>query len=78
VGTQPSIQLDMVRGRVLPGDVFLLCSDGLTDMVEDEEIRQILAGSGDLSDQVHRLIEAAKSAGGLDNITVVLCRVSIE
>jgi serine/threonine protein phosphatase PrpC len=78
VGAQPSIQLDLIRGRAFPGDVFLLCSDGLTDMVEDETIQEILAAPGELDDKVCRLIEAARSAGGFDNITVVLCRVSFE
>jgi protein phosphatase len=78
VGTQPSIELDIVRGKILPDDIFLLCSDGLTDMVEDEDIRQILTSASGLDDKVDRLIEAAKSAGGHDNITVVLCRVLSE
>lgn len=74
VGVQPSIELDLVRGTILPGDTFLLCSDGLTDMVEDDAILETLSSSRGLDDKIDLLIEAAKSAGGNDNITVVLCQ----
>lgn len=75
LGAQPSLALDLVRGVNHPGDIFLLCSDGLTDMVEDYAIREVLVAPGALADKVDRLIESAKSAGGNDNITVVLCQV---
>ncbi len=78
VGIQPSIELDIIRGKSLPDDIFLLCSDGLTDMVDDDAIRETLSTPSGLGDKVDRLIESAKSAGGNDNITVILCRVSPE
>lgn len=54
------------------GDVFLLCSDGLTDMLTDDEIHGILSGGGDLDSRKERLIERALGNGGRDNVTVVL------
>lgn len=74
VGVRPSLELDTICGTVLPNDLFLLCSDGLTDMVEDVEISNILEQNGDLPDKALRLIELAKEAGGKDNITVVLAQ----
>jgi hypothetical protein len=58
------------------GDVFLLCSDGLTTMVSDEEIREILVRSKNLRSAVNRLVEAANRGGGRDNITAVAFRVA--
>lgn len=75
LGIHEPLALDLSRGTCRVGDVFLLCSDGLTDMVEDGVIRDILSCSGGLAVSADRLIESAKSAGGADNITVVLCRV---
>jgi PPM family protein phosphatase len=75
LGICEPLALDLSRGTCRSGDIFLLCSDGLTDMVEDDEIRDILSGPGELSELVDRLIECAKTAGGSDNITVVLCQV---
>jgi protein phosphatase len=74
VGVRPSLELDTICGKVLPKDLFLLCSDGLTDMVEDVEILKILEQNGHLSDKALQLIELAKEAGGKDNITVVLAQ----
>ncbi len=75
VGIEETLALDLLRGRVLPGDLFLLCSDGLTDMVDDTDIQNILLASLRLDHKVEALIELAKSGGGKDNITVVLCEV---
>jgi hypothetical protein len=58
------------------GDVFLLCSDGLTTMVSDDEIREILVRSKSLRSAVNRLVEAANRGGGRDNITAVAFRVA--
>ena len=51
---------------------MLLCSDGLTNMLEDEEIREILGCSGELPEKAQKLIEAANAHGGKDNIAVIL------
>ncbi|MGE5238270.1 MAG: Stp1/IreP family PP2C-type Ser/Thr phosphatase [Chloroflexota bacterium] len=75
VGINETLAVDLVRGKVLPGDVFLLCSDGLTDMLEDSILEEILSQPLSLEERVGRLIDMAKDAGGADNITVVLCEV---
>lgn len=75
LGVNESLSLDLVRGKTLPGDVFLLCSDGLTDMLEDTMIQEVLSFSTDLPQKVDKLIELANTAGGHDNITVVLSEV---
>lgn len=76
VGIRESLALDLVRGKSLPGDLLLLCSDGLTDMVDDTLIQEVLSSTIVLSQKAERLVELAKSAGGYDNITVVLSQVS--
>ena len=57
-----------------PGDILLLCSDGLSNMVEDEQIFRIVRREADLHSAGQRLIEAANKAGGTDNISVVLAK----
>ena len=77
VGINESLAVDFVKGRIAPGDVFLLCSDGLSDMIDDPAIQQVLSLSDGLERKTDALIEAAKSAGGHDNVTVVLCEVAV-
>jgi PPM family protein phosphatase len=57
-----------------PGDVYLLCSDGLTGMVPEEEIQRIVTENDDLEAACQQLIEAANERGGLDNVTAVLVK----
>src|SRR5690349_12532260 len=72
VGTDPDVDVDAFVISADIGDVFLLCSDGLTDMVADDEILQIVEKSPDDLDRVTKsLIAAANRGGGEDNITVV-------
>ncbi len=75
VGTDPSVALDVINGRLQPADIFLLCSDGLTDMVEESSIRETLASGKGIKEMTLELIENAKAGGGDDNITVVICQV---
>lgn len=75
VGVRPAPALDTLRGPVFSGDIFLLCSDGLTDMVDDLGIATILGSSQDLQSKVDRLVESAIQAGGKDNVTVVLSEI---
>ena len=75
VGVDETPALDLVRGNLSAGDLFLLCSDGLTDMVEDADILAVLASTAPLTQKAEKLIELAKSAGGHDNITVVLIEI---
>lgn len=72
VGVDEGISLDVIRTKVFSGDIYLLCSDGLSDMAEDSVIEKCLNISGNLEMKASALIEAAKAGGGKDNITVVL------
>jgi len=65
---------DLTEQPTKPGDTFLLCSDGLTEMVDDGEIKRILAGSAP-HDAAQNLIDAANERGGVDNITAVVVQV---
>lgn len=68
---------DIFEIEIEEGDKLLLCSDGLTNMIEDYEIRKIIAGSDNLEDAVNSLINQANENGGKDNISVVLVENSI-
>jgi serine/threonine protein phosphatase PrpC len=76
LGPEPSVNVDTMTFPAKDGDVFLLCSDGLTTMVSDDEIRQILTEARTLRNGVNKLIEAANRGGGRDNITAVAFRVA--
>jgi protein phosphatase len=75
LGPEASVQVDSFSVRAQPGDVFLLCSDGLTSMVPVETVQDILREADSLDAAARRLIDAANEAGGRDNITVVLFRI---
>ena len=73
LGTDAEVAVDVMAVQTKPGDVFVLCSDGLSSMVGDEAIREALEQHGDDLDEAARvLVDAANAAGGEDNITVVL------
>lgn len=74
LGISPEIEVDSITFDSAPGDRLLICSDGLTNMVEDERIAQLLA-KGSPEEAVWTLIEEANRAGGHDNITVVVVDV---
>src|SRR4051794_25823219 len=76
LGPEPSVNVDTMTFPARNGDVFLLCSDGLTTMVSDDEIREILVSSKTLRGAVNKLVEAANRGGGRDNITAVAFRVA--
>lgn len=78
LGPEPMVSVDTMTFPARDGDVFLLCSDGLTTMVGDEEIREILVGARSLRSAVNRLVEAANRGGGRDNITAVAFRLAEE
>lgn len=75
VGVGEDIEVDLINGETVAGDIFLICSDGLTDMLDDAEITKILSLPQDINLRVENLIEAANSAGGKDNVTAVLGEV---
>jgi protein phosphatase len=74
LGTQPTVEPDIFELQALHGDIFLLCSDGLTGEISDEQIEAILTQNLALDQLCLQLIEAAKEAGGHDNITCTLVR----
>lgn len=78
LGTKETVQVDVRDEVPRAGDCYLLCSDGLSGMVKDEAMRDVLASEPDLDRAAERLIEAANAAGGADNITVVLARIESE
>jgi serine/threonine protein phosphatase PrpC len=71
LGIAPVVEIDIVWTDVLTGDLFLICSDGLSDMVDDAGIATMIS-DGDPDDITDRLIRAAMVAGGTDNITVAI------
>ena len=75
LGPEPVVEVDHMTTFARDGDLFLLCSDGLTSMIGDDAIEAILRAGPDLATAGHALIDAANEAGGRDNITVILFRV---
>jgi PPM family protein phosphatase len=75
LGPEPEVQVDLQTVPAQPGDVFLICSDGLTTMLDDEQIGRILARATSLASAVRALVDEANRAGGRDNITVVSFRL---
>ncbi|HET9198958.1 MAG TPA: Stp1/IreP family PP2C-type Ser/Thr phosphatase [Solirubrobacterales bacterium] len=75
LGPEPEVQVDVQTVPAQDGDVFLICSDGLTTMLDDEAIGRILARATSLDAAVRALVDEANRAGGRDNITVVAFRV---
>lgn len=84
IGTHADVEVDLCSALCREGDLYLLCSDGLTDVLGDEEIRGILAGpdaspeEASAEEVCRRLVRAANEAGGPDNITAVVVRLGAE
>ena len=76
VGVEDTVLLETHQHDVAPGDVYLLCSDGLSDMLDDASIAQLLQSGEPLDATGQSLIDAANDAGGKDNISVILVRAS--
>ena len=74
LGMQDSVAIDLMSDEPHLGDVYILCSDGLSGMLTDEQIRDIIASSQDTSEMCRRLIAKANELGGEDNITVLAIR----
>lgn len=75
VGSTEPFMVDVIKGNIFPYDIFLLCSDGLTSMIEDIMIKHVLASRLPVNQKVETLIEMANNAGGSDNITVVIAQI---
>ena len=72
VGVEENLSVDTGSFKIEAGDAFLLCSDGLTNMVGEAAIRETL--QGEAADKARRLIDMALMAGGLDNISVIVAQ----
>ena len=76
MGIETDVDVDLAEETVIPGDIYLLCSDGLNDMVKDEEIHLTLSKySANLAQTADKLVEFANKRGGKDNISVILVRI---
>ena len=75
LGPHPQVLVDAAEHLIEPSDEVVLCSDGLTRMLGDEELASVLAGSPEPQRAADKLVELAKENGGTDNITVVIVRV---
>lgn len=78
LGVEDAVLLEVNEHKVEPGDLYLMCSDGLSDMLDDEAIARIVSAEGLLEQKAGQLIEAANANGGRDNISVVLALASNE
>jgi len=75
VGVEDTVMLETHLHEALPGDVYLMCSDGLSDMLDDDNIAQVLRSNNTLPETAAALIAAANDMGGKDNIAVILARM---
>ena len=74
IGAEDELEIDFFQVNLEKGDFVLMCSDGLTNMIEDEEIRMILQGQRDIVEKAEVLVATANNNGGKDNIAVVLVK----
>lgn len=75
VGVEDAVMLELHLHETQPGDIFLFCSDGLSDMLDDDALCQLLINHPSLSEAAQALIDGANDMGGRDNIALVLTRV---
>lgn len=78
LGSKPTVEGDTIAGGLKEGDVFLLCSDGLTEHVRDHELENLLKNSESLQETCSRMVALANERGGHDNITVLLVQVGLR
>lgn len=74
LGVEPTVEVDARVVGVLPGDTFILCSDGLSGVVPHDEIAEILRAHVDPDEAVQRLVASANARGGPDNVTAIVLR----
>jgi protein phosphatase len=75
LGPEPDVEVDTYTLAGRDGDLFLICSDGLTSMISDDEVASILSSARSLDEAADALVRAANQSGGKDNITVILFRL---
>jgi len=78
LGMQEDVSVDIQPDNVKQGDVYVLCSDGLSGMVEDDDIVSIVGGSEELVNACLGLVRRANENGGEDNVTAVVVRVEVD
>lgn len=78
LGMKPAVQVDILTTEPRLGDIYLLCSDGLSGMMPDTEIAELVASEDDMDRLCERLIQGANAHGGVDNITCVVARIERE
>jgi protein phosphatase len=71
LGMRETVQVDVLAHDIHDQDIFIMCSDGLSGMVEDPKLLEVVRGAGNLEAAVSGLVDAANAAGGTDNITVL-------
>lgn len=76
IGTHGSVEPDTGILTIMPGDIYFLCSDGLTDATPEEEIRSLIAKAKTIKEASDSLVAAAKAHGGNDNITIVMVEIN--
>lgn len=72
IGAEEELLVDFFEKTLAPGDEILMCTDGLTNMVDDEDIRRIIGGQRDVVEKAMKLVQRANENGGRDNISVVI------
>ena len=72
IGAKDTVDVDFFSVELEPGDIILMCSDGLTNMLEDEEIHMIMSSQGSVEEKAEELVRAANNNGGRDNIAVII------
>lgn len=75
IGTSPGVMIDLIVDKPQDDDIYLLCSDGLSKMLSDERVCELLLEHEDLETALYSLIEAANDSGGKDNVTVIIVKV---
>lgn len=78
LGVTSSVEIDFVRMTIKNEDTLILCSDGLSDMLSLEEIRNVMNHYSDVEQQVEKAIQEANEAGGRDNITVAIAKIQLQ
>jgi hypothetical protein len=76
LGTDPDVDVDTFTVEAQPGDLYLICSDGLSSMLGDDEILRVVTGADGLTAATKALVNAANRSGGEDNITVVVFEIA--
>ena len=74
LGVMDMVEVEVAEHAANSGDLYLLCSDGLTDMLTDDAIAALLTAPGTLAERATQLVDAANAAGGRDNISVLLAQ----